>query len=337
MKQFPVFFNLTKQPCLVVGDGEEAAAKVRLLCAARAQIDILADDPCTDLKTDLAEGRVQRTHQPEPWSSGRYRLVIVADATPEKAKSISRACIDRGIPVNVVDKPGLCSFTVPAIVDRDPVTIAISTGGASPIMARSIKGQIEALLPSALGALAALYASRRAKLKRLVKGTNRRAIWEAAHHGSVSKLAYSGDLPAATRALDELIENGPGEASRAAHITLLDLRHGDPDQVTLGELRRLQCANTVVFDENTPHALRELCRRDAARHTLLATDSGASVVAKQLSNLSAPGERLVLLATGAWFTDKARHALQTRLLAQGVLVDQTSPAVTTPTRCASAL
>jgi len=337
MKQFPVFFTLRGQPCLVVGGGEEAAAKVRLLSAADADIALFASSVCDELQRQLDAGTLTRAHATSPWQSGYYRLVIVADASPEQAKSISRDCIERGIPVNVVDKPGLCSFTVPAIVDRAPITIAISTGGASPIMARSIKGQIEALLPSALGALATLYASRRAKVKRLIKGAGRRTLWERAHHGEVAQLAYAGNVPGATEALDRLIEQGPGATAHSPHVTLMDARHADPDQITLGELRRLQCTNTLVCDEQLPHALRELCRRDAARHTLLTATPSVSVVAKQLANLAEPGQRTVLLVTGSWFTASVQQTLATRLRAQGIVVENTREVTAVTARHANAL
>ncbi|MEM7378302.1 MAG: hypothetical protein AAF460_12455 [Pseudomonadota bacterium] len=213
----------------------------------------------------------------------------------------------------------------------------IGTGGASPVLARSVKGQIEALLPNALGALAALYASRRAKVKSSVAPAGRRAVWEAAHHGSVAQFAVAGDMDAAARALDSLIDHGPCLASQPAHITLLDLRHRDADRVTLGELRRLQCAHAVVFDDALPHALRELCRRDAARHTLLAPASGVAVVAKQIDNLSQAGQRVVVLGTGNWFNDATQRAVAARLRSLGLQVDEAGAAHTAAARCVTAL
>ncbi len=336
MKLFPAFFNLRQQACLVVGGGEEAAAKVRLLSAADADVVVMAESVSDELQAALDAGNIRRTDAAEAWISGDYRLVIVADATPEVAKTISRDCIARGIPVNVVDRPGLCSFTVPAIVDRNPITVAISTGGASPVMARSIKGQIEALLPAALGALATLYASRRAKVKRLIKSDKRREVYEAAHHGSVAELAYAGDLDAATKALDTLIEHGPCQDSQAGRVIFTDFRHRDVDQVTLGQLRQLQCANTVVFDKHVPHALRELCRRDAMRHSLLAAAPTATVVAKQITNLIEPGQSLVLLGCGSWFNGATQSRLAAQLRAQGLNVDEVDSASAAPARCVTA-
>ncbi|MEM6985098.1 MAG: NAD(P)-dependent oxidoreductase [Pseudomonadota bacterium] len=336
MKQFPAFFDLVDAPCLLVGGGEEAAAKLRLLHAAGARIELLATALCDEISDALDAGTVHRCNETAPWRSGRYRLVIVADTDADIAATISRDCAARGIPVNVVDQPALCTFTVPAIVDRSPVTVAIGTAGASPVLSRSIKGQIEALLPTALGALASLYASRRAKVKHTVAPADRRTLWELAHNGSVADLAYAGDLPAAARALDSLIDHGPCKATPAAHVTLLDLRHRDADRVTLGELRQLQCAHAVVFDSAVTHALRELCRRDAARHTLLTSSAGVGVIAKQLANLSRTGQRLVVLATGDWFSDENERKLVTRLRSQGLDVESTRSTSTATARCVTA-
>lgn len=332
MNQFPVFFNLTGQRCLVVGGGEEAAAKVRLLRSAGAHVVLYSDTFCHELEQGLADGVVHRTRQHDAWLTGAYRLVIVADTPAGLAKRISADCTARGIPVNVVDKPGLCAFTVPAIVDRAPVTVAIGTGGASPVLARSLKGQIEALLPGMLGALAALYKSRRSRVKAKVAPEGRRSIWEAAHHGTVAQLAYAGDLNAAARALDSLIDHGPCRAVQPAHVELLDLRHRDADRVTLGELRWLQCAHSVVFDDTVPHTLQELCRRDAARHTLLEPASGPSVAARQISKIARPGERTVVLATGKWFDTASQRSLAARLRASGLQVDGATSAHTATVR-----
>ena len=163
MRFFPVFLDLDHQPVLVVGGGEQAAQKIRLLAKTKARIRVLAPEPCAEIAGLAAAGAV--TLEPRPLAArdlAGVRLAYVAlddDAEAARAVAMGRAA---GVPVNAVDRQELCDFITPAIVDRDPVVVAIGTEGTAPVLARQIKARLEAMLPARLGGLARWAASLRA-------------------------------------------------------------------------------------------------------------------------------------------------------------------------------
>ncbi|MBB6425832.1 siroheme synthase [Sphingopyxis sp. JAI128] len=236
MEQLPVFLNLRGRTVVLVGEGEAADAKARLIARAGGRIV-------------------------SAWEKGAT-LAFVAldeDAAARAAAADLRA---RGLLVNVVDRPDLCDFTTPAIVDRAPVTIAIGTGGASAGLAKAVRQRIEALLPATLGDLAsALYAARAAMKARWPAAADRRRAIDAAlaKGGALDPLADA----AADRVEEWLAASAPPSPSRLETISLTS---ADPDELTLRAARLLGEADHIFHTPAIPAAILGRARADAVRH-----------------------------------------------------------------------
>jgi uroporphyrin-III C-methyltransferase/precorrin-2 dehydrogenase/sirohydrochlorin ferrochelatase len=195
---FPVFLDLAGRPCLVIGDGAEAERKASLLARAGAVVR-RSGDFAAELLEDVA-------------------LVIVAGVPPTVAEAASRAARERGVLVNVVDEPLLCSFIMPAIVDRAPVVIAISTGGAAPGLAAALRRALDRALPRRLGELALLAARFRPLVaRRLDDPEARRGFWDRVFAGRVAALALAGEPAAGALcdALDDAAQSAPAPRDAA--------------------------------------------------------------------------------------------------------------------------
>jgi uroporphyrin-III C-methyltransferase/precorrin-2 dehydrogenase/sirohydrochlorin ferrochelatase len=234
MHQLPVFLNLRGRTVVLVGEGEAADAKARLI--------------------ERAGGRIVAA-----WEEGATLAFVALDHGAEAAAADLRA---RGLLVNVVDRPDLCDFTTPAIVDRAPVTIAIGTGGASAGLAKAVRQRIEALLPARLGSLAtALHAAREAMTARWPAAAARRRAIDAAlaRGGALDPL----DDDAADRVRDWLAADATTPAPRLETIALTSL---DPDDLTLRAARLLGEADHVFHPAAIAPAILNRARADAVRH-----------------------------------------------------------------------
>ncbi|MGV7122055.1 NAD(P)-dependent oxidoreductase [Sphingopyxis sp. 550A] len=234
MHQLPIFLNLTGRTVVLVGEGEAAAAKARLIARAGGRIV-------------------------PAWEEGASLAFVALDEGAEAVAADLRA---RGLLVNVVDRPDLCDFTTPAIVDRAPVTIAIGTGGASAGLAKAIRQRIEALLPARLGALAAaLHAARGAMKARWPAAADRRRRIDAA-------LAPGGALdPLDGDAADKLADWLAGDAAvQPSRLETIRLTGADPDDLTLRAARLLGEADHVFHPADIPAAILDRARADAVRH-----------------------------------------------------------------------
>jgi uroporphyrin-III C-methyltransferase / precorrin-2 dehydrogenase / sirohydrochlorin ferrochelatase len=163
MDFLPIFLNIRDRPCLIVGAGQVGSRKAALLRRAGAQVT---------MTTEFREEEL-----------GRYALVIAATSNQEVNRSVAAAAKARNIPVNVVDQPALCSFILPSIIERPPLVVAVSSGGASPVLARLLRARLESLIPAAYGRLAALAAQFRERVKARFNGPERRRFWERTLQG----------------------------------------------------------------------------------------------------------------------------------------------------------
>lgn len=234
MRQLPIFLNLSGRTVVLVGDGEAADAKARLIVRAG--------------------GRVVPA-----WEAGATIAFVALDNGAEAVAADLRA---RGLLVNVVDRPDLCDFTTPAIVDRAPVTIAVGTGAASAGLAKAVRQRIEALLPARLGALAAaLHAARGAMKARWPAAADRRRAIDAAlgPGGALDPL----DADAADRVEAWL---AVPQAAAAPRLETIGLTGADPDELTLRAARLLGEADHVFHDPTVPSAILDRARADAVRH-----------------------------------------------------------------------
>ncbi|HYQ92922.1 MAG TPA: bifunctional precorrin-2 dehydrogenase/sirohydrochlorin ferrochelatase, partial [Candidatus Competibacteraceae bacterium] len=209
MDFLPVFLRIRDRPCLVVGGGAVAARKVELLLQAGGRVTVVAPELGEALQVLQQAGRIG--YRPAAFSPADLEgCLLVIAATDDQAvnRQVSKLCQVRAIPVNVVDQPELCSFIMPAIIDREPVLIAVSTGGSSPVLARLLRGRLESLIPAAYGRLAALVASFRERVKQSIPAPQRRAFWEQVLQGPIAELVLSGREGAAHKALTEALEQG---------------------------------------------------------------------------------------------------------------------------------
>lgn len=240
MHQLPIFLNLAGRTVVLVGEGEAADAKARLIARAGGRIV-------------------------PAWEQGATIAFVALDDEAE-ARAAADALRAHGLLVNVVDRPGLCDFTTPAIVDRAPVTIAIGTGGASAGLAKAVRQRIEALLPARLGALAsALYAARDAIKARWPAAADRRRAIDVA-------LAPGGPLnplddEAADKVDDWLASDAAAQPSR---LETIHLTSADPDDLTLRAARLLGEADHIFHPPHVPAAILDRARADAVRHVAAA-------------------------------------------------------------------
>ncbi|HYA38845.1 MAG TPA: bifunctional precorrin-2 dehydrogenase/sirohydrochlorin ferrochelatase, partial [Candidatus Methylomirabilis sp.] len=208
MDFLPVFLNLKGRACAVIGGGEVAARKVLLLLDAGAQVTIHAPDLGETMRRWVADGKVRYNPQAfHPAALDGCALAIAATDDRAVNQQVSDAAKARGIPVNVVDQPDLCTFIMPSIIDRSPVIVAVSTGGASPVLARLIRARLETLIPAGYGRLARLVSAFRDKVKQHFRyPSRRRQFWEDVLQGHIAELVYSGQDAAAHKALQEKID-----------------------------------------------------------------------------------------------------------------------------------
>ncbi len=263
MKRLPLFLDLSDQPCLVIGGGAVAARKIQSLVDVGARVTVVA--PLLGASAaELAERHgfeVALREFQETDVRGRL-LVIAATGDAEVNRRAFAACRERRVLINTVDNPALCTAIFPSIVDRGPVTVAVSTGGASPTLARRIREQIETLLPAATGRLAEFLGGWRARVRAAVPDMDaRRRLWENALDGNVPALIADGNEQAADAELERLASGGAAEG----FVSLVGAGPGDPDLLTLKALRALQRADIVYYDNLVSAGVLELCRRDAER------------------------------------------------------------------------
>ena len=267
MQTFPLFLSLQGRRALVVGGGDAAARKAELLLKAGAQVSLIAETVGGEVAQFIAEGHVS-------WAGRGFddtdlegmSLVIVASDDESMQARVSAAAQRRCVPVNVVDRPALSSFIMPAIIDRSPITIAVSTGGTAPVLAARIRAEIERSLPAALGRLARFADVFREQVRRtLVVPRARRRFWDRVFEGRVGQLALAGDEIAARRELIRLLDGFRSEAPSAGMVHLVGAGPGDPDLLTLKAHRLLQRADVLVYDRLVSDEILSMARRDAER------------------------------------------------------------------------
>ncbi len=263
MDYLPLAFDLRQRLVLLVGGGPVALRKLRLLLRAGARVHLVAPE--------LVEG-IQELLGPQVcWRSGVFEesdlesVCLVIAATDDRAVNaeVSATATRRGLWVNAVDQPECSTFIMPALVDRSPLLVAISSGGASPVLARLVRTRIEAMLPGSFGRLAALSGALRHKVKKaLPELQQRRRFWEEMLQGRFAELALQGQTEAATAFL-ETSSQGAATSSSVGEVFLVGAGPGDPDLLTFKAMRLMQQADVVLYDRLVSPEILERCRRDA--------------------------------------------------------------------------
>lgn len=265
MNHYPIFIALKDQPCLIVGGGEVAARKIRLMLKANARITVVAPELCNTIKHEMLGDIIHQQRVFQDNDIQGYRLITAATNDENVNKHISELAQAQNIPVNVVDKPELCSFITPSIVDRSPVIIAISTGGGAPVLARMLRSKLEAFIPASYGRLAAVMQSFRKKIKqKLPEESQRREFWEQIVNGPVAEYFFSGQDEAGKQLLEANIKQHD-KKQHSGEVWLIGAGPGDPDLLTFRALRLMQQADVVLYDRLVSNEILELCRRDAER------------------------------------------------------------------------
>jgi len=302
VQQLPIFLRLQGRPCLVVGGGPVAARKAELLVAAGALTRVVAEHIGAALGAwaATADGVVLEQRRYESRDLLGVVLVIAATDRPEVNAAISAEARARGIPINVVDAPELCDFFMPSIVDRDPVVVAVGTGGASPVLARLTRARLEAVLHPQLGRLADFAGRMRGPVAAAFPELGpRRRVWEQVFDGELAEQVLAGDSEGAERRLRQQLA-GDAVALRPV-VSLIATGDGDPERLSLGALRRLGAAEVVLHDAAIPAAIVALARRDAERRLLptsAVTPGDLAPLWTELASHLSEGVRLGVLICG---------------------------------------
>jgi len=273
MDYLPIFLSLHRRPVVVVGGGNVALRKVTTLLEAGAQVTVIA--PVLDLQLAAQAERGELRHIAASFSPSHLddaAVAIAATDDPGVNREVSQAAQQRGIPVNVVDDAELSTFIFPAIIDRSPVLVAVSSGGRAPVLARRIRAQIEALLPGRLGALARFMGARRRALRQVLAAPARQRFWERIVGGPVASRVLAGDEAGAERAYARELLTSQLSTAVAAHggstlgeVYLIGAGPGDPDLLTVRALQLLQQADVILYDRLVSPQVLERARRDAQR------------------------------------------------------------------------
>ncbi|EYD75774.1 Siroheme synthase / Precorrin-2 oxidase / Sirohydrochlorin ferrochelatase [Rubellimicrobium mesophilum DSM 19309] len=264
MQHFPVFMAVKGRRIVVSGGGDAALAKLRLLLKTEARIEVYATEAAPEIEAWAAEGKLAllRRHIEASDLMGAV-LAYGADEEDLLDARLSALAAETRVPHNIVDSLEDSAFITPAIVDRDPVVVAIGTEGAAPVLARSIKAELEARLPSSLGLLTRVGKSFRQAAERLPMGRRRRDFW-ADYYGSVGPQAHAkGGEEAVAPALAQLLADHLAEVPKRGHVDFVGAGPGDPELLTVRARRALDAADVVIHDRLVTPAILDLARREA--------------------------------------------------------------------------
>jgi len=339
MNYLPLFHKLDNKSCLLIGGGSVATRKVRLLLAARASITVIAPHLSEELAQLLSENKITYIERPfNANDTSAFNFVICATNNLQTNAEVSAEAQLNNIPVNVVDQPELCSFIFPAIVDRSPMTIAISSGGVAPVLSRLTRAKLETLLPQQLGRLAKLAAEFRQTVKDHFSNTKQRRIfWEGIFNGPIADLSYQGRHEEAKKGLIQTL-NQSQDTPPSGKVYLVGGGPGDPELLTLKALRLLQLADIIVYDRLVSNEVLELARRDAERVYVGKQRSDHSVpqegINALLIKLAKQGKRVVRLKGGDPFMF-GRGGEEIETLIDENISFEVIPGITAASGCAS--
>lgn len=326
MDYFPIFLRLNDKRVLVVGGGETALRKIRLLQKTPCRITVVAPEIHADIESlaKLTEGSltlVQAGYEANHLS--KHYLVIAATNDEQINQQVAAHAEQRGLLVNVVDRTAQCRFIFPSIVDRDPVVIALSSGGTAPVLLRQWRTRLEGLVPQHLGQLAKFCQRFRATVKSTFDSVDkRRRFWEKFLEDPVTEDVYQGRTETAERRLHQLLAE---PESNLGKVALVGAGPGDPDLLTFKALRLMQNADVVLYDRLVSGAVMELVRRDAdlinvgkkaKHHTMPQEDINALMI-----RLAQEGKRVVRLKGGDPFVFGRGGEEVMSLIEQGIPVE----------------
>jgi uroporphyrin-III C-methyltransferase/precorrin-2 dehydrogenase/sirohydrochlorin ferrochelatase len=265
MKYFPIFLDANHISAMIIGGGEVASRKIELLLKSTVNITIMSKDVCAGVERLI--NLHQLTWLKHNYQTGHFSQInIVIAATDDNLinEAVAEESRSLNILTNVVDQPDLCTYITPAIIDRSPMIIALSSSGSAPILVRMLREQIEKTLPQRYGKLADFCYKFRDHVKARVKGLrNRRSFWESTLRGPIGQAVLDGKSQQAEKQLIASIKQEIAPPS--GEIIFIHTKDGNPDNLTLNAHRAMQFADTVFYDEIVNIELIEYVRRDAEK------------------------------------------------------------------------
>ncbi len=342
MEHLPVFLDINGKHTLIVGNGVVAARKADLVLRAGSDLTVVAPELGEEL-SKLAES-YEFIHQATELTAENLNDCVIAFGCAED-DSINQQLREFAAPekvmVNVPDTTESCDFIMPAVVDRSPLLIAVSSGGSSPLLVRMLKARFETTIPAAYGRLAEFAGSYRDKIKTMIpNGTRRRRFWEAMVSGPIAEHLFSNQLEQAESLMESQLEEASvaGDKPPAGEVYLVGTGPGDPDLLTFRALRLMQQTDVVLYDRLIGEGILNLVRRDAERiyvgklknnHTVAQEDIG-----RMLIDLARKGKRVLRLKGGDPFIF-GRGGEEIEALSENGIAFQVIPGVTAANGCAA--
>lgn len=340
MELLPIFLNIQGRRCVIIGGGEVALRKATLLARAGGSLHIISEEVSAEVQALCAEhGGTITLERFDASQLDDATLVIGATDDKHVNAAVSAAAHARKIPVNIVDQPALCSFIMPAIVDRSPVVIAISTGGSSPVLTRRLKELNETLVPGRIANLARLLGSLRAQVKQqLPRFADRIRFWEETLESEIPELVYAGQEETAQARILERLQSKQAATNKTGEVYLVGAGPGDPDLLTLRALRLMYKADVVLYDRLVSPEIMLKLRPDAekihvgkqrSQHTL-----PQESINQMLVRLASEGKKVLRLKGGDPFIF-GRGGEELETLARAGIPFQVVPGITAASGCAA--
>lgn len=339
MDYLPIFLDLKQKNCLVIGGGDIAFRKSKLLLRAGAIVECVAIDFCQEIiEAKQSQSNLILTKRKFHKKDINDRFLIIAATDNEDLNNeVSSLAKKANILVNAVDYPAISSFISPAIVDRNPLIIAISSAGNAPVLARIIRAKIETLIPSQYGKLAKLATMYREKVKsKFKKIRDRRIFWEEVFSGNIAEAVFANNIKQAELGLEEKLSNA--KASKIGEIYLVGAGPGDPDLLTFKALRCMQHSDVILYDRLISKEVMELVRRDA---TVIYVGKKAGLkscrqenINQQMVELAKQGKKVCRLKGGDPFIF-GRGGEEIETLVQENIPFQIVPGITSASGCSA--
>lgn len=338
MKYFPLFLDINHRDCLVIGGGLVASRKISSLLKSGAKVTLISPKVTVKIQ-DLADTKkiilLLREYQNEDICNAF--LVVAATNDADINTSIATQANKSNTLVNVADNPDLGSFIFPSVVDRNPVTVAISTGGASPVFSRQLRMRLDTMIPEKAGSLAAITEEYRERVKQTFNKTEqRKEFWETALNGVFAEYIYAGNETQARNWLDNQLSKK--ESSAIGEVYLVGAGPGDPDLLTFKAVRLMQQADVIVYDRLVSKAILNMGNKDAERLYVGKEKSNHAVPQKNINqmlvNLAKHGKRVLRLKGGDPFIF-GRGGEEIEELTENNIPFQVVPAVTAASGCSA--
>ena len=298
---FPAFHKVAGRGVVVVGGGPAAASKVRLLAQTAAEIVVFADALDKETGVDLIAAHGEwRARWPSLEDIAGSALVFAATGEEIRDRSVWSLARQAGVPINVVDRPDLCDFYTPAIVNRAPLAVAVGSDGVAPVLSRHVRARIEAILAPAFGDLAGLAARLRGRVTQALDSVaDRRDYWARFFSGAVAEAVFAGRFGDAEAEAERLLDSG---SLSGGHVSLVGAGPGAEDLLTLRAQRALQEADVIVYDRLVPEAVVAQGRREARRVYVGKAKGAHAVTQGEINALivreARAGNRVVRLKSG---------------------------------------